>query len=459
MAAPVTRLDRSVAEFMRHVPVHLAPILLRAEYRGRLLPESEVMVVMMLAEDGPLSPTAISRGLNMQKGSLTSVLKRLEGLDLIRRRDNPEDDRSYIAQLTREGEDFARQVEAQRRNGLHALFGPMGARNSRAAITGLDTISAHFRKLEEKTMTNHDDQTHASLNWYHAATPEDRREYDGFGPWLSEVKSEADMPPRFLAFYGEHKDAKFLFKVPRNADRRQLRPGMDLYDAVLAVHDHGIFIAKLDAGGVSTRQSNWDHIAAIGNFGDRLQGIWSAYLKDGSRANVTFNKVSSEMMDEVTDFARGHLVGPAREVATTTDPIEITDSDLFFGSALLEIRRRGRGPFTPIHFEPQGKPCMGADGKKAETTGVLLLDSPEELVIVNRDKPSHRRGEAWHASNDIFVPYEHLTHVSLIPAANGTTGEFHTLVLRLDGQAIEQPCLTVPEAAIKILQERIGHAE
>ncbi len=459
MATPVTRLDRSVAEFMRHVPVHLAPILLRAEFRGRLLPESEVMVVMMLAEDGPLSPTAISRGLNMQKGSLTSVLKRLEGLDLIRRRDNPDDERSYIAQLTREGEDLAGRIAEQRHKGLLALFGSMSPRDDRAASTGLDTISAHFRKLEEKKMANDDDHTHASLNWYHAATPEDRREYDGFGPWLSEVKSEADMPPRFLAFYREHKDAKFFFKVPRNADRRQLRPGMDLYEAVLAVHEHGIFIAKLDAGGVSTRQSNWDHIAAVGSYGDRLQGIWSAYLKDGSRASVTFNKVSSELMDQVTDFARGHLVGPSRDITTTADPVEITDSDLFFGSALLEIRRRGRGPFTPIHFEPQGKPCTGEDGKKAETTGVLLLDSPEELAIVNREQPSHRRGEAWHASNDIFIPYERLTHVSLIPAPNGSTGEFHTLVLRLDGQAIEQPCLTVPEVAIKILQERIGHAE
>lgn len=65
-------------------------------------------------------------------------------------------------------------------------------------------------------------------NWYHAASPEDRREYDAFGPWILEVRDEAGMPRRFRPAYPRVQDARFLLKVPCDADRRAVRPGMDL---------------------------------------------------------------------------------------------------------------------------------------------------------------------------------------------------------------------------------------
>lgn len=459
MANPAERLDRSVIDFMRNVPVHIAPILYRAEYQGRLLPESEVMVVALLSEVGPLSPTRISRRLNMQKGSLTSVLRRLEGLELTIRRDNPDDERSYVVDLSKAGEALAREVEAARLEGLRRLFESIALRDGQIAAQGLDVLSTHFRKVEEMEMTQVMDNQ-KTLNWYQAASPEDRKEYDSFGPWLTEVKEEAEMPPRFRAFYAENKDARFLLKVPRNADRRQLRPGMDLYEAVFAVHDGGVFVVRLEDGGVVRSFTAWDDIGAVGNYGDKLLGVWTLYLKDGTRESLEYNKVSSDLMEDVTDFARARLSAPAGEakIEGATPEIAFTDADLFFGSAMLEIRRRGEGPFIPIHFEPQGERCFDAAGNRQVSTGVLILDSPTELIIVNRDKPSHRRGEAWYASNDIFVPYARITHFSLIQAQGGESGYFNTLMLRVDAQAIEQPCLQMPEAVVQILKARCLNA-
>ncbi|SDJ01666.1 MarR family transcriptional regulator [Aliiruegeria lutimaris] len=457
MVSPDERLGRSVTDFLRHVPVYIAPILYRAECNGRMLTESEVMVVMLLERLGPLSPTRISRGLNMQKGSLTSVLRRLEGLGVIARTDNPEDDRSYIAELTPRGAAFARQFETDRQEKLRDLFVPMAPNERRLAADGLDVLTAHFREVEEKEMAATLDDHAPILNWYQAASPEDRKEYDAFGPWLTAVKAEEEMPPRFRAFYAENKDATFLLKVPKNADRRQLRPGMDLYEAVFVVDKDGVAVIRLEDGGITRTYAAWDDVAAVGSYGDKLQGVWTLYLKDGTRSTLTFNRVSTDLMDKVTDFVRACLRGDSLSTEfpdVSLPPIEITDADLFFGSAMLEIRRRSEEDFTPIHFEPEGQRCFDANGDRHVSTGVLLLDTPSELVIVNRDKPSHRRGEAWYASNDIFVPYARVTHFSLIAAPNNQKGYFHTLVLRLDGQAIEQPCLQLPTAVMEVLRAR-----
>ncbi|RYH08501.1 MarR family winged helix-turn-helix transcriptional regulator [Tropicimonas sp. IMCC6043] len=461
MASSADRLGRSLSEFLRHLPVHIAPLLYSAEFGGRRLLESEVMVVMALAEDGPLSPTRISRGLNMQKGSLTAVLRRLEDLGLLGRRDIPEDERSYRVELTPAGAALATHITERRRQGLRETFARLAPDDSLAASQGLDLLSAHFRKLEEEAMTHANDTVSKPVNWYHAASPEDRKEYDAFGPWLTEVKAAADIPPRFRTFFPEHEHARFLLKVPRNADRRQLRPGMDLYEAVFAVDDDGFFLARLEDGSVTRTQVAWDDVAAVGSFSDRLQGIWTVYLKDANRLKLEFNQVSSELMDRVTDFVRAKL-SPAPAVPKAALPefpeVEFTDADIVFGSALLEIRRRTEGPLEPVHFESAGRSCVDAAGKRAVSTGVMILDSPKELVILNRGEPAHRRGVAWYATNDIFVPYGRLTHFSIIPAEAKGAGHFHTLVLRLDGQVIEQPCLELPQLVMDVLRLRCANA-
>ncbi len=443
-------------QFVRYYLAHINPMLHRSEYRGRLFPDSEIMVVMALSTVGPQSPTQICRGLGMQKGSLTSVLRRLETLGFIFRRANPSDERSYIAELTPEGADFAAFLTRQRHLGFAELFGTMTPETVDSAAGGLELIAAHLRKMEESHMTLVKDSNKRGLNWYHAASPEDRREYDAFGPWITEVQSEEDMPPRFRSAYADLGDAKYLLKVPKNADRRQLRPGMDLYTIVLAVNDGGASLLCLVESGVHRRDVTWNEVVAVGSFGDQLQGIWTLFLGDGSQAEFTYNKVSSNLMNDVTDFVRSRVLAPAGapQAPLEGEPdIDIGDNDLFFGSSLLELRHRLGDPITPLHFEPQDTPCRDDAGKKRLSTGVLILDARGEMILVNRDRPWRRRKEAWYAANDIFIPYDRMTGYAVEAPADEASGMFFTLVLHLDRQVIRQPCLVRPESVVVRLEE------
>jgi DNA-binding MarR family transcriptional regulator len=143
-------LDASVAAFMRYFLVHINPILHRTRYRGRNYSEYEIIVCMALHIAGPARPGDLSRGLSIEKATMTSLLRRLRELQLIARRDVPGDERSYLVALTPVGGEFVRHLEAQRRRGFEQLFGAMAPGAAAAAAKGLDLIAGYLKKMEEE---------------------------------------------------------------------------------------------------------------------------------------------------------------------------------------------------------------------------------------------------------------------------------------------------------------------
>ena len=90
-----------------------------------------------------------------------------------------------------------------------------------------------------------------SHDWRRSASADELREYDAFGPWIYNIKAERDTPKRFRAACERHHGARFLLKAPRAIERRDAHPGMDLYVAMLAVHDDGVSFMRLTDEGVS----------------------------------------------------------------------------------------------------------------------------------------------------------------------------------------------------------------
>jgi DNA-binding MarR family transcriptional regulator len=149
MTASPALLDASVTAFMRYFIAHINPVLHRTRYGDRSYTEHEIIVTMALHVVGPTRPSDLSRGLSIEKATMTSVLRRLRDLQLIERRDIPGDERSYLVALTPAGRDFVRHLEAQRRRGFERLFGAMAADEIAAAVKGIDLITGYLRKMEQ----------------------------------------------------------------------------------------------------------------------------------------------------------------------------------------------------------------------------------------------------------------------------------------------------------------------
>ena len=147
--APIDRLDASLDRFMRYFMVHINPILHRSEYRGRSYSEYEIVVVMALGLVGATRPVDLSRALRIEKGTMTSLVRRLGGLGLVTKRAIPGDERSYLVVLTAAGRKFRQHLDDQRHREMRALFADMDGKELAAAARGFDLLAAYLKRVEE----------------------------------------------------------------------------------------------------------------------------------------------------------------------------------------------------------------------------------------------------------------------------------------------------------------------
>ena len=290
--------------------------------------------------------------------------------------------------------------------------------------------------------------TYKSYDWRLAASKEDLREYDAFGPWIYEIKDERDTPRRFRAACGRHYDARFLLKVPRNVERRDARPGMDLYVAVLAVHDHGVSLMRLTDERVVTQDLVWSDVAALESYKDLLFSRLTLMSRDGGAFALEYNTVSSALIRKVTDFVRCRWT-PHGEAPSAFEPDPaVIIADLVFQNELDARQRSGPQPVAAIHAEPANRYCRDAANRRRLSTGVMFLEAPDELIIVNRGEPTRRFLEARYTVNCVFVPYAGATSCALVRPPTGRARRFYELTLRLDKQVVRQSCLVAPERVL-----------
>ncbi len=285
--------------------------------------------------------------------------------------------------------------------------------------------------------------------WYYTATPEARQEYDAFGPWVRAVGSENEMPPRFRAAWTEISDARFVFKLPIRADRRDVRPGMDLYDMVLAVDDTGLTVLRIIGEGIDRRYIAWAEAVGLSFFTDLLDGRWSLLLSDGTRLDANYNTVSAHHFTALGTFIRQKLSPDDTPKEPSSMSASAPIKDLFYRNQARTVRTGGGGAARVLHFEPRDRLCRDDANRRRLSSGLLVLDAGDALVIVDRGVPARGLFHPTYAARQLFLPYQRLTGFSFTPAEAGGR-RFAHLVLEAGGQ-------TVPLACLDRLDDIIAH--
>lgn len=291
-------------------------------------------------------------------------------------------------------------------------------------------------------------------NWRLAASEDDLREYDAFGPWIYEISDERDMPKRFRTACARQIGARFLLKAPRNVERRDVRPGMDLYDAVIAVSDRGVSVTRLNGESVVTQDIVWSDLAAVESYKDLLYSRWTLMLRNGDAFALEYSTVSSSLMRKVTNFVRSQSTRQSEAVRTAEADPDVAIADLVFQNELDAERRSGPQPVAPIHYEPANSFCRDAANRRRLSTGVMFLDAPGELIIVNRGEPTRRFLEARYALDWVAIPYAGMTSFALTSPPAGRTRRFYELSLQVGRQVLRQSCLVAPERVLARLIAR-----
>ena len=273
-------------------------------------------------------------------------------------------------------------------------------------------------------------------DWYYHADPMERREYDAFGPWISTIRTKEEMPPRFRHAYEELQSSTFLFKIPINAERRAMRPGMDLYRSVLAIDQNRVVVLEWNGSTETRYESPMDSIQAVRIDQDLLPANLSLLLADGQTVSLGYNSVSDKEIERVVNFLRERMntgAGSAHQLPTKASLWSKSDIREHYFLGLWEKHVR-RFPSTRIlYWEPPGISC----GRLRSSLGCLLLDVGSELVIIHRGRFIRRWLEAVYSGAELYVPWATVQAVDLVRKPTGRKSFIPTVRLIVPGHAID----------------------
>lgn len=139
-------------------------------------------------------------------------------------------------------------------------------------------------------------------------------EYNAFGPWIDEAFSGDDVPPLFADFAIDF-DRSRVLKFPRGEARRDLEPGMHLYNVLMIIAPERLVVLTRDGDRYTEATVEYGDVIEIADSVDLLDGRLSFQTTDGVTFAVPYNGSSRETVAELVDFIRAKTREAAPEPA------------------------------------------------------------------------------------------------------------------------------------------------
>lgn len=214
-------------------------------------------------------------------------------------------------------------------------------------------------------------------------------EYDMFGPWIFEIKKPEDIPAHFEKYVKLNTNIIYAIKIPKNKDRRDLKPGMELYDKILLFSDNYLQFVKKDDESVKSYRLEYSQILSIQNTKNQLKGKLILYTKDHLE-KIDYNVVSSDKIDLLIDIIRKGINKDPRTVNLPTQNEKNIALSYFYKNVLEKLKKKESIEIleyqpdsilerlsTNIFYKLKDKFYGNA------LHGKLFLTNNQELIIIN----------------------------------------------------------------------------
>ena len=239
-------------------------------------------------------------------------------------------------------------------------------------------------------------------DWYERAKPDELREYNAFGPWIYEVQEREDMPVRCLPWYSELENAFYVLKIPVNRDRRDARPGQDLYRAVVAIDAGRLVLLTLGVSGkVDCREVPFAEIEGLRNFHVLLHADFAFYLKDGTELTFSYNAVSLPLVERVLDFLSAKISGQPPDAVVVAGP-KVPVVDHYFQHLVREHQFRHPGSRVVFCEEPGIR--YRQNRRRSRSLGLLVLKTATEWLFLDRGSAVGPPSQSSYAGSATWVP-------------------------------------------------------
>jgi hypothetical protein len=275
-------------------------------------------------------------------------------------------------------------------------------------------------------------------------------EYDAFGPWIYLIDERHTLPPLFHPYGEALGESLMCFKIPRNIERRDAHPHMNLYDAVIAVFEDRILylerkerIHGIDGTEEYTAETliPMDMVKSVTMYTCLLRGELTLHTRSRDIL-IPFNTVSEDTILNTVRLIRSLIVRgdgpvsldlPAREYSLTTmehgfvnmiKGICARDESLRPAAYQRDLTYR-----IPRSFSWAPMNSLGLKERLLSTFAVL--GNAGELVVVHRRFYPGRASSECYAYTYHFIPAASLERVIRCP----TDGPYPGLMLDTGSRA------------------------
>jgi len=249
-------------------------------------------------------------------------------------------------------------------------------------------------------------------------------ELDAFGPWILRVRTPEDVPELFRPVR-DLAGTRMVVKVPRPIERREVRAGMDLYDALIVVRDDGVEVLSRVPDALDGRVRRWlpaDDLLAVEDSTELLDGMLRLHAAGIDPVEIPYNGASADvvltLLDEIRFLWRQPGGFPERQpdmplealgpddIGLVSHHRDLARHDPLMRPLVLRRRHTARRSGNAFVRTVEGAWPPTLHAAVVETTG-------SELVVLHRRTWLERGHKGIHSLATTVVPLMRGIHVEV----------------------------------------------
>ena len=248
-------------------------------------------------------------------------------------------------------------------------------------------------------------------------------EYDSFGPWAYEINDSYPLPRLFAPFFSADDKAILMIKIPRQIDRKDASPDMDLYDFVLALYEDKLRILERKGNEVA------DHLIPAESFMgiriyEKLLMAGCTVFSDNESVSFPFNSTSMALIRKFADLSIEKLQdkGPAgHTVDVSSLPVSGETPDSILLTNLLheeQVKTEGiavgaKQAGIPINRRTDTRSDIERMLWKELNPEALYLYTAKDLIILELGSFPNRGGTTELGYTYTILPFNRITGMEI----------------------------------------------
>lgn len=245
------------------------------------------------------------------------------------------------------------------------------------------------------------------------------REYHRFGPWLLEIKAEIDLPRQYNDKKTLILSADFIFKVPVNRDRIQMRPGMLLYDYVVSIFADRVVIFNIVNDCLKESVILFKDIQYIIQGGELLRNYIQVVTNEKSYT-INYHSVSHEITSKAMSMIRKGILYSAPKInIQLVQDVKLYQLSLF---KYLKSKKVIDETVKIVAYQTAKKVKLKCSEKRAKIINIfkrnklheiLVVVNDKELIVVSSDIDHKKKETVDYSYRHIFISIEKMIDIKI----------------------------------------------